>query len=145
MLLARKSFNFIMNSLQKLQFAVRWMLLPISLLTISIDRMARHRFVTLTDMDGGAALDSNKARVLQSLLQNTLEQSVLACVVYLIWAAIMPTQYMSAIPFAASAFTLGRILFFMGYQLGASHRAFGFALTFYPSVLMLWVLLIYVA
>lgn len=135
-----------MTVLERLQFAIRWMLLPLSLLMIAIGRMARHRFTSPADIDGGVASNGSvKTRVLQSLLQNTLEQAVLACFVYLIWAAVMPAHYMSAIPLAATAFVLGRILFFSGYQSGASHRAFGFALTFYPSVLMLLVLLVFVA
>ena len=38
---------------------------------------------------------------------------------------------------AALLFLIGRILFSRGYERGASARAVGFGLTFYPSVLML--------
>jgi uncharacterized membrane protein YecN with MAPEG domain len=34
-------------------------------------------------------------------------------------------------------FAVGRLLFWIGYRRGAAGRAFGFALTFYPSVLAL--------
>jgi uncharacterized membrane protein YecN with MAPEG domain len=37
----------------------------------------------------------------------------------------------------AGLFAVGRLLFWIGYRYGAKWRAFGFALTFYPSVLAL--------
>jgi uncharacterized membrane protein YecN with MAPEG domain len=41
------------------------------------------------------------------------------------------------VPMAALLFVVGRISFFAGYAHGAPSRAFGFALTFYPTALML--------
>lgn len=35
-------------------------------------------------------------------------------------------------------FVIGRILFRRGYAKGAAARSFGFALTYYPSLLMLF-------
>jgi hypothetical protein len=41
------------------------------------------------------------------------------------------------LPAAAILFLIGRILFFLGYAEGAASRAFGFALTFYPTLMLL--------
>ena len=41
---------------------------------------------------------------------------------------------------AAMLFVIGRVLFWRGYASGAPHRALGFALTFYPQVVMLVVI-----
>ena len=49
----------------------------------------------------------------------------------------MPVSWMSAIPAAVILFLCGRVLFVRGYRGGAPSRAVGFALTYYPSVLML--------
>jgi len=57
--------------------------------------------------------------------------------VHLAWATLMPVSWMAAIPAAAILFLSGRVLFIRGYRGGAPSRAVGFALTFYPSVLML--------
>jgi hypothetical protein len=57
--------------------------------------------------------------LLQTLLQNTLEQSLIALLVYLGWALTMPATWLSVVPVAAMAFAIGRILFFLGYEKGA--------------------------
>lgn len=114
------------------------LLIPALCLTLAIGRLARHRFLTPEDIDGSASdAGSQEAVGLQSLLQNTLEQSMLATLVYLAWAVVMPSAWLSVVPIAAVAFGLGRALFFAGYRKGASARATGFAMTFYPTVLML--------
>ena len=107
-------------------------------LGVSIARLARHRFLTPEDIDGSSAGEGTRqARILQSLVQNTLEQSLLAAMAYLAWAVLMPAHNLSVVPLAAIAFALGRVLFFAGYGKGARSRATGFALTFYPTLAML--------
>ena len=44
---------------------------------------------------------------------------------------------------APMLFLIGRITFFAGYARGAATRSFGFALTFYPSVMLLVLNLVY--
>jgi uncharacterized membrane protein YecN with MAPEG domain len=107
-------------------------------LAISIGLLARHRFFTPEDIDGGGLTHGTEtANILQATLQNSLEQTVLAVLVHLAWAVLMPANWMSAIPAAVVLFLCGRVLFLSGYRKGAPARAFGFALTFYPTVLML--------
>ena len=112
-------------------------------LGISVGLLARHRFFTPEDIDGGGLTrGSETASVLQATLQNTLEQTVLAVLVHLTWATLMPVSWMSAIPAAVVLFLVGRLLFLLGYRGGAPSRALGFALTYYPSVLMLVVVVV---
>jgi uncharacterized MAPEG superfamily protein len=107
-------------------------------LGVSIGYLARHRFFTPEDIDGsGLTQGTEQAGVLQSTLQNSLEQTVFAVLAHTIWAVTMPSSWMTAVPAAAILFICGRILFARGYRGGAASRAIGFALTFYPSVLML--------
>jgi hypothetical protein len=107
-------------------------------LAANIAMLARHRFFTPADIDGGGLSEgTSTAKLLQSILQNTLEQSVLALSVHAIWAAAMPSAWQAAVPAAAILFFLGRLLFWRGYSRGAPARALGFALTFYPTVAML--------
>jgi hypothetical protein len=106
-------------------------------LGISIALLARHRFFTPEDIDGGGLTRGTEtANVLQATLQNSLEQTVLAVLVHLAWASLMPFSWMAAIPAAVVLFLCGRVLFLRGYRGGAPSRAIGFALTFYPSMLM---------
>ena len=128
---------------ERIVFALKADLLLSICLAISIARLARHRFFTPEDIDGGGLTHGTlQANVLQSTLQNTLEQTVLAVLVHTIWAVVMPLSWLPAIPAAAIMFLCGRILFFRGVTGGAPSRALGFALTFYPSVLMLVVLVV---
>ncbi len=131
-------FNTSVEIIERLRVATASMVLVCVFLMFSIGRLARHRFFTPDDIDGaGLTEGSVKAKLLQALLQNTLEQTMLAIVAYYSWALLMPGAWLSVIPLAALSFAIGRILFFLGYSSGASSRATGFALTFYPSALML--------
>ncbi|PVB61254.1 hypothetical protein DCO57_13020 [Labrenzia sp. 011] len=111
-------------------FAAFWLLATIGIL-------ARHRFFTPADIDGsGLTTGTDMARIYQAVLQNTLEQTVLAGFVYASFAALAPDRMLGALPVAAVLFWLGRALFWHGYAKGAGARAFGFALTFYPTVML---------
>jgi hypothetical protein len=122
-------------------------LAPTLSLTISIARLAKHRFFNAQDIDGSALTQgTDQARLLQALLQNTLEQTAIAVPVYLCWGVVAPQAMLAIVPAAAVLFLVGRLLFFIGYAGGAASRAFGFALTFYPTVALLmgcaWFLLL---
>jgi hypothetical protein len=115
-------------------------------LAISIGLLARHRFFTPEDIDGGGLTQgTDTANILQATLQNTLEQTVLAVLAHLAWAVVMPLAWISAIPAAVVLFLIGRLLFVRGYRGGAPSRSLGFALTFYPSVLMLVCVIVAIA
>lgn len=110
---------------------------PAFSLFVCIARLAKHRFFTAEDIHGSALSGGTvRARLLQSLLQNTLEQGALALPVYMGCAFVYPSRFLGVIPAAAAMFLVGRVLFFAGYSNGAPSRAFGFALTFYPTVLL---------
>jgi hypothetical protein len=128
---------------ERLSFAL-WADVFIALwLGICIAVLARHRFFTPGDIDGGGLTrGSETASVLQATLQNTLEQTVLAVLVHLTWATLMPVSWMSALPAAVVLFLVGRLLFLLGYRGGAPSRALGFALTYYPSLLMLVIVVV---
>lgn len=122
----------------RIAVAIQWSLLPAICLAVSVGRLAKHRFFTPEDIDGSSATEGTQhAKVLQSLIQNTLEQSLLAALIYLAWSVMMPANWLSVVPLAAIAFAVGRVLFFVGYGKGAPSRAIGFTLAFYPSVGML--------
>lgn len=125
-----------------LAHALKWDVLIVFCLAANIALLARHRFFTPEDIDGGGLTrGTSQAQVLQSTLQNTLEQSILGLAIHVTWAGAMPHSWQAAVPAAATLFFVGRILFWRGYARGAPARAFGFALTFYPSVVMLVLIL----
>jgi hypothetical protein len=118
-------------------------LLPAAMLCVCIARLAKHRFFTPEDIHGSALTSgTDKAKLLQALLQNTLEQAAIALPIYIAAAIIVPPHLLSLVPAAGALFVVGRMFFFGGYQKGAPSRAYGFALTFYPTILLLLTLVV---
>lgn len=104
-------------------------------LLIAVGRLAGHRFFTPADIDGGGLTEGTpKAKLLQTLIQNTLEQCLLAIPAYGAWLWLAPEGRRGLVVLCAACFALGRLLFFAGYARGAPFRALGFTLTFYPTV-----------
>ena len=138
-------FNFgqTLDNNERLRVSISSIALLCLVLTMCIGRLAKHRFFTPADINGsGLTQATARAKILQALLQNTLEQTTIAVIIYNCWAVLMPSEWLSAVPLAALSFVIGRFLFFNGYAKGPAARAFGFALTFYPSVLMLVIIVI---
>ena len=122
----------------RLKLAALAALAPTAVLFACIARLARHRFFTPQDIHGSALTEgTERARLLQALLQNTLEQTALAVPIYLAAALLFPARLLPLVAAAAALFVVGRIQFFRGYAGGAPSRAMGFGLTFYPSVALL--------
>ncbi|MBT5435116.1 MAG: MAPEG family protein [Alphaproteobacteria bacterium] len=118
----------------RLGWAAAWLLGPALCLLLSIGRLAGQRFHTPEDIDGsGLTTGSERAHVLQAIIQNTLEQTLLAALVWGACAMLLPFGWLAAIPAATLLFVVGRILFAWGYVRGAPGRALGFALTFYGT------------
>ena len=130
---------FAMHSLEsRAHLLVLCWLAPAATLAFCVARLARHRFTTPDDIDGSALTTGTaRARELQALLQNTLEQSALCLPVYAAWTVLAPSHLTGLSATAALLFLFGRMLFYRGYPRGAPARAFGFALTFYPTLLLL--------
>jgi len=126
------------SAVLRLKLAAWASLAPAAVLLLCIGRLAKHRFFTPQDIHGSALAEgTERARLLQALLQNTLEQTVLAIPVYLAAALVFPSRLLPLVAAAAALFVVGRIQFFRGYAGGAASRAAGFGLTFYPTVALL--------
>lgn len=76
-----------------------------------------------------SALDINTRFIL-----NTFEQFVAYFIGNAALALYAPLEEARSLIFLAALFVLGRILFWVGYHLNPNLRAFGFGLTFYPTV-----------
>ena len=127
-------YPFEINLENRLKVAMKSCLPLAIILAVSIGRLAKHRFFTPNDIDGsGLTQASAQAQILQSIIQNTLEQSLVAAITYLAWSVLMPGNLLSVVPLAAIAFGVGRILFIVGYGYGAPARALGFTLSFYVT------------
>ncbi|WP_010188738.1 MAPEG family protein [Sphingomonas sp. PAMC 26605] len=102
-------------------------------LAAAIGNVARLRFFSADDIAGsGSGTASAEVDRAKAVLQNTLEQVVLAVPVHLALAVLLASSVPLIVALAA-LFAIGRLLFWIGYARGAKARAFGFALTFYPN------------
>ncbi|WP_293881194.1 MAPEG family protein [Sphingomonas sp.] len=120
---------------ERMKIVARADLFVIIWLTAAIANVARLRFFSSDDIAGSSrSTGSQSVRDAGAILQNTLEQTVLAISVHFALAAEVHTLTPTAAGALAGLFSLGRLLFWIGYRHGAARRAFGFALTFYPNV-----------
>src|SRR5690349_19096091 len=87
---------------ETLAAALRWDVFIIACLAAAIGNLARHRFFTPADIAGGGlSTGTPRAHILQAVLQNTLEQAVLAIGLHAIWSVAMPLAAQAVIPAAA--------------------------------------------
>lgn len=100
-----------------------------------IGRLANHRFAEPLDRNAAASdTHTPRADMLSAILRNTQEQVLFAALVYAMATIALPPHLTDAILGCAALFLVGRLVFAAGYAKGAGGRAFGFGLTFYPSV-----------
>jgi hypothetical protein len=129
---------------ERLAMALRLDLFVVVWLLAAIGNVARLRFFSAQDIGGSAnATASQAVRQGNAVLQNTLEQVVLAVIVHLGLAATLPDPEPLLLTLVI-LFGIGRLSFWLGYIGGAAGRAFGFALTFYPTAFSLIVGLVVV-
>lgn len=68
------------------------------------------------------------------ILSNTLEQFVLNAFNQLVLSTYLSESNLRLIPLLTAYFVIGRIAFWIGYQIGPKYRALGFSLTFMPTL-----------
>ncbi|CAJ1338366.1 unnamed protein product [Effrenium voratum] len=123
----------------RLANALTWDLLVILPVLGTVARLAKFRFFSPADINAAASKSSSSAAgIMQAIIQNTLEQAVMAFGAHLVWAATMPIYSQAVVPVSACFFFSGRVMFASGYSKGAPARAVGFSITFQPTALMLF-------
>ncbi len=119
---------------ERLLLAAKTDLFVVLALVIAISDVARRRFLSALDIQGSSvAPGSEQMRNASAFLQNTLEQVAVAVPAHFA-LALFYRGGAAIIPLLGALFCIGRVLFRVGYSHGAAARAFGFAITFYPSV-----------
>ncbi len=101
-----------------------------------IGRLAARRFFDDATIDGADFVPGSGGWVDRQVLSNTTEQMVAALVVWPFVAASLGGAVVLAM---GVALALARLAFWAGYHLSPPLRGFGFAASFYPTVLAaLW-------
>ncbi len=119
---------------ERVVFALKADIFVFVWLLAAVGHVANRRFFSPDDIQGGGlSAPSDQIGVPLSILQNTLEQCVLAVGAHLALAVLLQDREMALIPLFVVLFGVGRAAFRIGYKGGAAGRAFGFACTFYPT------------
>lgn len=101
-----------------------------------IGRVAQRRFFDDRIIDGQRLDPGSPADIDQRVLSNTLEQTVLAL---LLWPLAAVSLGAVTVIVMGIGFGIARLAFWIGYHVSPPMRAFGFAATFYPTVIAtLW-------
>ncbi|WP_245823118.1 MAPEG family protein [Antarctobacter heliothermus] len=95
-----------------------------------IGRLAQRRFFDDAIIDGQAL--TGAAGIDARVLSNTVEQVVLAVCVWPLAGFVLGSGTVLSL---GVGFVLARLAFWIGYHVSPPLRAFGFAATFYPTVL----------
>ncbi|GAB4285089.1 MAG: hypothetical protein Kow0058_04320 [Roseovarius sp.] len=104
-----------------------------------VGRLAHRRFFDDAIIDGEAP--QGAAEIDRRVLGNTTEQMVLALAVWPAAAVMLGAEGPGVIMVLGIGLALARVAFWLGYHLSPPLRAFGFAASFYPTVLVaLWAL-----
>jgi hypothetical protein len=110
---------------------------PALCLAAAIGALGQHRFNDPVDIDAAVGPErTQRAAIMSAILQNTGEQTLLATLIYGAAAILLPSALTPALGYCAALFVVGRLLFAHGYEKGAGGRAAGFALTFYPTLML---------
>ncbi len=120
------------------------MLGPGLVLVAVIGRLAQRRFFDDTIIDGQAFAPGGGAEIDARVLSNTVEQALLALT---IWPAVGYLSGGPGVPVALGAgFVIARAAFWIGYHRAPPLRAFGFAATFYPTIMaLIWAVALWLA
>ncbi|MFD3190574.1 MAPEG family protein [Sedimentitalea sp. HM32M-2] len=115
---------------------------PGLVLIAMIGRLAQRRFFDDALIDGEEFAPGSPAWVDQRVLSNTMEQLVLAIAV---WPFVAFAAGGAVVLALGVGFGIARLAFWIGYHAAPPLRAFGFAGTFYPTILAaIWTLAIWI-
>ena len=118
---------------ERLAFALKWDLPVFLWLAGCIDGVSQGRFWSSGDRKGSAlGPPGPKLAVRAAVLQNSLEQTVLAIGAHLILSTVLRDVELVLIPLLVLLYLLGRATFAAGYARNPIARAFGMALTGAP-------------
>ena len=119
-----------MATADRLAYALKWELPVLVWLAGCLRLVASIRYRSDEDRPGAAyGPPSARLAVPAAVLQNSLEQTVLAVGAHLILAVVLRGEELILIPALVTLYLLGRVMFAIGYAKGAAARAFGMALT----------------
>lgn len=120
----------------RLGYALRYEIFVVLMLLLGVGAVGNRRFFSDDYIDGSAPEPDSAIDIDRRYVQNTLEQSLLAVISHLSLALVVPIESIQIIPILVALFVIGRICFWIGYHISPQGRAFGFAVTVQPTVVV---------
>ncbi len=118
-------------------------LAPGLVIVLMVGWIAARRFWSSELIDGAAPAPGSPAEIDQRVLRNTVEQAVIALCLWPPLSFLLLDDGLGVVMALSVNFAAARLLFWAGYHIAPPLRAFGFAATFYPTVLALaWALIL---
>ena len=116
-----------------INLALIYAFMPVGVvMMLMIGSIALRRYANDGSMDGQPPERGSAADVDQRVLRSTTEQSVLAL---LLWPFVITSLGAVTVIAMGVSFGLARVAFWVGYRVSPPLRIFGFAASFYPTVL----------
>ena len=116
-------------------------LAPGLVILLMVARLAQRRFFDDDIIDGAPFKPGSGAEIDQRVLNNTVEQLVLALCLWPAAAVLLAGAGPGVIAALGLNFALMRLVFWGGYRRSPPMRSFGFAASFYPTILTaIWAL-----
>lgn len=107
-----------------------------------IAKLAATRFFDDASIDGQPFAPGSAAEIDARVLQNTLEQLALALALWPVTGYLLAVDGPGVVLCLGIGFAVARLAFWAGYHRSPPLRAFGFAATFYPTLMaLLWAVL----
>jgi hypothetical protein len=128
-------------------FSYTWILalsflFPGLVMALMIGRLAARRFFDDATIDGEPFAPNSAAETDARVLQNTVEQLVLALALWPVTGYVLAVDGPGVVICLGVGFAFARLCFWIGYHISPPLRAFGFAATFYPTVMaVIWAVL----
>ena len=127
--------NAAMTTGDRIAFALKADLPLFIWLAWCVRAVSKTRFWSSVDRKGSAYGKPSSAIVVPlAILQNSLEQTVLALGAHLVLATVLRGPELLIIPLLVALYLVGRVAFLLKYSEGAAGRSFGMALTAAPTV-----------
>lgn len=127
----------LMEPIDRVVYAMRWLVLPAGTLVLGVMLVAGGRFFSPEAIDGAEPNPRSSLDIHVRYVTNTTEQLLLFAVANLALSIHLDGTAVRMIPLLALWFSFARIAFLAGYHKSPIARAFGFAATFYPTVAVL--------
>lgn len=103
---------------------------------LMVAALSARRFTDLSMINGGDFAPGSAGDIDNKVLRNSIEQLALALAIWPGAAVALAGQGPGVIAVLGVGFALARLAFWIGYRLSPPLRAFGFAATFYPTLLV---------